>query len=76
MLRAPIKNPSTIIRIGLVCLALAGISLNFLPRHTGLSAKLTDAMSGCLYGIAISTLMIGIWRKQRTRSAGDDQRCA
>ena len=76
MLRAPIKNPRTIIRIGLVCLALAGLSLSFLPRHTGLSADLTDAMTGCLYGIAISTLLIGIWRKQRSRSADNDQRCA
>ena len=76
MLRARIKNPRTIICIGLICLAIAGVSLNFLPRHTGLSANVTDAMSGCLYGIAISTLLIGIWRKQHRHSAGDDQGCA
>jgi hypothetical protein len=76
MFRARIKNPRTTIRIGLVCLALAGLSLNLLPRHTGLSADITDAMSGCLYGIAITTLMIGIWRKQRGCSNSDDQRCA
>jgi hypothetical protein len=76
MLRARFKNPQTIICIGLICLALGGLSINFLPRHTGLSGNLTDAMSGCLYGIALSTLLIGIRRKQRSRSAGNDQHCA
>jgi hypothetical protein len=74
-MRARIKNTTTIIRIGLICLAVAGISLNFLPRHTGLSGNLSDAITGCLYGIAISTLLIGIRRKQRSRSASDNQRC-
>ena len=76
MFGSPIKNPNTIIRIGLVCLALAGLSLNFLPRHNGLSGDLTHAITGCLYGVAITTLLIGIRRKQRSRSAGNDQRCA
>jgi membrane associated rhomboid family serine protease len=75
MLRFALKT-KTIISIGLFCLALGGITLNFLPRHLGLSADVADAVTGLLYGIAIAALLTGVWRKSRRRSAPEDHPCA
>jgi hypothetical protein len=57
---------TTIIRIGLICTALAGISNVWLRRSLHLPENLGDLLVGFLYGIAIPTLCIGIWRKGRS----------
>lgn len=74
MLRKKVKSQA-LISIGLFCLALGSTSLSLLPRHTSLSGDITDAITGFLYGVAITTLLIGVWRKSRHRSS-EDEHCA
>jgi len=67
-----IKNPQTIIRIGMLFMALAGISNLFLRRHVPVSENTADGIMGFLYGVAIATMVLGIWRRGRGQSQSQD----
>jgi hypothetical protein len=74
ILRKRLKN-QTVLAIGMMAMAIAGTANLFLRRHLPLSENAADAIIGFLYGIAISTMLLGIWRRGRERSAAGD-RCA
>ena len=61
--RTRLKDPGTLIRIGLVFMILAGLSHWFL-RPTDFPEDLIDGLKGFLYGVAISCMLLGIWRSR------------
>jgi hypothetical protein len=68
ILRKRLKT-QTVLAIGMMAMAIAGVANLFLRRHLALSENAADAIIGFLYGIAISTMLFGIWRRGRQRSA-------
>ena len=63
-------NPRTIISIGMIALALANASRYLLHRNGRPSTDLTDGIEGFAMGIAIGTLLLGVWlngRRKRER---------
>ena len=63
--------PSKMIVVGLALLALASTAQWYLRRHSGLSEDATDFVDGLLYGVAIATLLIAIWRQGRAGNRRD-----
>ena len=59
--------------LGLVFLAVANIVTFILTRHTSLSEHVVDPLAGFLQGVAIATLLLGVYRQ--TRTATGDNRC-
>jgi hypothetical protein len=58
--RAIFNTPSTMIRVGSLCLILAMLALHFENR-----IGINDAETGFLYGIAIGCLLRGVWLNGR-----------
>ena len=63
-----VKDPRKIIRTGLFALVAANVSMYYLPRTAWLSVDTTDAVNGFMMGLAIATLLIGIWLVSRHRN--------
>ncbi len=59
---------NTKMKLGLLFMVIAGTSRWFLRLSATLSEQMTDGITGFLYGIAISCLLLGIWRRGRGRS--------
>ena len=53
--------------VGIALMALANVARWFLERHTGLPEDPRDAVIGVGYGLAIGTLILGLWRQTRGR---------
>ena len=51
--------------IGLAFLAVAGLARILLERHWTASERAIDPIVGCLYGIAIGAMLVGLWRQAR-----------
>jgi hypothetical protein len=60
---------STLIRIGLLSLVAAILSLRYLHPSAAFSADLVDAAQGFLYGISITCLLWGVVLRRRQGSA-------
>ena len=56
--------------LGLVFLAVANIVTFILTRHTSLSEHVVDPLAGFLQGVAIATLLLGVYRQTRTTNRG------
>ena len=56
--------------LGLLFLAVANIMKFVLEQHTSMSEGPRDGLSGFLFGIAIATLLLGIWRMRTAGAAG------
>jgi hypothetical protein len=54
-----------ITRLGFVFLAVANIATFILTRHTSLSEHVVDPLAGFLHGVAIATLLLGLYRQTR-----------
>ena len=65
--RYGLKNPETIIRVGLVSLVLASLSRWFLHPNANLGPELIDATNGVLYGVSIGCILLGISRRHSGR---------
>ena len=63
------KNPRTVLKIGFVFMALASLSRWFLKPGPRLSESWSDALMGFLYGIAIATMLLGVWMLGRQKRA-------
>ena len=61
--------------LGFLFLAVANIMKFVLERHTSMAEGTRDGLSGFLFGIAIATLLIGVWRMRSDGDAGHS-RCA
>lgn len=66
LLRKHLKNPTTMMSLGMYFLVTGSLSLHFLPRWTHLPSSVTDGMGGLFYGLAIGCLLVGI-RARRAR---------
>lgn len=60
--------------LGFLFLAIANIMKFVLERHTSMAEGPRDGLSGFLFGIAIATLLLGIWR-MRGDGGPDHSRC-
>jgi hypothetical protein len=60
---------STLTTMGIFALATANLASWALQRHTSLPDSTTDPTIGFLYGIAIATTLLGVWRQTRGRSS-------
>jgi hypothetical protein len=61
-LRNRLKDRSTLMRIGLVCLLLGNLSHWFLPPTAAFGQGLVDATFGLLIGISIGCLLASLRR--------------
>ncbi len=60
--------------LGCLFLAVANITKFLLERHSSMPEGPRDGLSGFLFGVAIATLLLGIWRMSRDGDA-DQPRC-
>jgi hypothetical protein len=58
-------SPTTVIRLGMMALAISLIMNWVLRRGHVMGEDRLDAISGLLLGISLATLLIGVWRKGR-----------
>ncbi len=58
-LRNRLKEPNTLMRIGLVCLVLGNLS-RFVHPSSNFPADLIDGMTGLLFGVSIACLLMSI----------------
>ena len=68
MFQKRVKNPKTIITVGMFFMAVGGISVQF-TRHYHLLSNLLDGATGFFYGVAIACMLLGIRLKARQRSS-------
>lgn len=61
--------------LGFLFLTVANIMKFVLERHTSMAEGPRDGLSGFLFGIAIATLLLGIWRLRQDGDAGHSSRC-
>jgi len=58
-------NPSFIITLGLIALALANVSHYLLHRNGRPGTSVTDGVEGFMFGIAIGALLLGVYLRRR-----------
>ena len=68
------RQMNPILRLGLLFLALAGLSHLFLYSNTHLPAEFTHAATGFLYGLSIVFLIAGLTRVAQKRDCSDEQK--
>jgi len=61
------KDPRSIVTLGLAFLAIAQIGSYVLQRKSGLPENIADFGTGLLEGIAIGTLLLGVWLLSRAK---------
>ena len=61
------KEPRTIIVLGFALLAIAQIGSFLLQRKSGLPENIADFGTGLLEGVAIGTLLLGVWLFSRSK---------
>jgi hypothetical protein len=54
-------QPAKIVALGMILTGVASAVHWYLQRHSGWSESATDFTSGALQGVAIATMLIGIW---------------
>ena len=59
--------------LGLLFLAVANVLKFVLERHTSMAEGPRDGLSGLLFGIAIATLLLGIWRMRQDGDAAQSR---
>ena len=59
--------PSKIVMLGMILVGAANAAQWFLQRHSGWGENAVDFASGVMQGIAIGTLLVGIWLQARSR---------
>jgi hypothetical protein len=74
--RPRIKDPNTIMRIGLASLVAASV-LRYLAHATAhVPRTLVDAASGAAYGVAIGALLLAARANARRRTGSGSTPCA
>jgi hypothetical protein len=69
ILRTSLKNPATLMRVGMALLALGLVSLRFLHPATPGVANVVDGLAGLVYGVAIACLLLSIRLRRGGRGA-------
>lgn len=68
-LRCCPKDPSVLLRVGMLFLVLASLWPRFVRPTAHFSAGFVDAVGGLLYGVSIGCLVLSISRNRRRDSA-------
>ena len=68
--RDRLKNPCTLIRIGLVLMVLANLSTRFLHPTSDFGQGFADGVMGILFGISFGCLLLGMRLACRQRRGG------
>jgi hypothetical protein len=63
-----IASPQGVIRTGLVFLIVASLFRLFVKPGEAMSENVVDGLTGFLYGLAIATLLMGLWLRRIKRS--------
>jgi hypothetical protein len=58
-------SPRTLIQIGLFALGIANVGNWVLHRHSRVAPDWADGVAGFCYGVAIATLLLGVWKSRR-----------
>ena len=58
-------RPKTLLMIGTLMLAIASTGSWYLRLHSHLPTDWVDGLSGFLYGVAIPTTLLAVWRYKR-----------
>jgi hypothetical protein len=61
------RKPERILAIGMILMVVAIVAQRYLQHHAGLSEDTADFASGLLQGIALGTLLLGVWRLRGQR---------
>ena len=64
------RNPTSLISIGLVFIAIANVSQYLLQHHSSVRESIADGLSGFLFGVAIGTTLLGIYLQGRAMRRG------
>ena len=59
-------DPKRLMVVGMMALVIANVGQWYLQRHTGLGEDAVDFASGLLHGLAIATLLLGVWLRGRS----------
>jgi hypothetical protein len=70
MLSTRVRDPRVLMLTGMLCLAVAGFSLNHSWRIAGMGAERMDLIPGILFGIAIGFCLWSVWLSGRRRRLG------
>jgi hypothetical protein len=60
--------------LGLILLACANVIVYVLTRHSTLPEQVVDPVSGLLLGVAITVLLLGVFKQGRSQGPGDSSR--
>ena len=72
LLRYEGRNPGVLYRLGLFALVVAGIGTYLVRHKTGWSESVTDPVTGLLYGVAIATMLLGLYLRKGATRLGDN----
>lgn len=67
-LRTRLKEPCVLIRIGMVFLIYASLSRWFFHPSINFSERVTDGVTGLLYGVSIGCMLLGVRLTARRKS--------
>ena len=70
MLRNLLRRAEGLLRIGYAALIVASLAQWFLRPGPHLGGDAVDGAKGFLYGIAIGSLLLGLWQRRRQYPAG------
>jgi hypothetical protein len=62
-------KPQTVMTLGWIALIAASLTRFFLRPSPSVSESVVDLVHGLAYGIAITTLLLGLWLTGRQRRA-------
>jgi ABC-type Mn2+/Zn2+ transport system permease subunit len=58
-------RPHAVLTFGLIALSLANVGSYLVQRKLDVPVDVADGISGFLMGVAISTMLLGIWMNRR-----------
>ena len=73
LLRHGRSNPARVLMLGLAALVVASVGGYVAEHKLALPESVADPLRGFLHGVAIATLLIGVYLTRRTRG-GDGAR--
>jgi hypothetical protein len=56
-------NPMRLVAIGMLCVSAGAVSTHY--HVPGMSSNAADFLSGCLYGVGLATMILGMVLKRR-----------
>jgi hypothetical protein len=73
--RYRLRNPDTIMRVGLVCLVIASLSRWFLHPAATVVGNLVEGMTGVMFGLSIGCLLLAARLNGRRRRGEENRPC-